>query len=251
VYLGGSGYSNPGVYKSTNNGQTFTAINTGLPNTLVFGLAANDDESQIYAATEVGPYVYIVSENKWYSMSGTGAPDQTYWSVEYISSTKTVRFGTYGRGIWDFKIQNSNVAPTVSITAPANGATYTAPANVTITANAADSDGSISKVEFYNGTTLIGTATASPYTVTWSNVAAGTYSLTAKAYDNANATTTSSAVSITVNGTNKAPTVSITSPANGATFTAPATIAITATAADQDGTISKVEFIMEQPYLEQ
>jgi len=242
VYVGGSGYSNPGVYKSTNNGQTFTAVNTGLPNTLVFGLAANDDESQIYAATEVGPYVYIVSENKWYSMSGTGAPDQTYWSVEYISSTKTVRFGTYGRGIWDFKIQNSNVAPTVSITAPSNGANYNAPASVTITANASDSDGSISKVEFYNGTTLVGTATASPYTVTWSNVAAGTYSLTAKAYDNANATTTSSAVSITVNGSNQAPTVSITSPTNGATYTAPASISITANASDADGTISKVEF---------
>ncbi|WP_207510658.1 glycosyl hydrolase family 18 protein [Longitalea luteola] len=93
-----------------------------------------------------------------------------------------------------------NQAPTVSITAPANNATFTAPAGITLTANAADADGSISKVEFFNGSTPIGTATASPYTVNWSNVAAGSYSVTAVATDNSGATTTSSAITLTVNG---------------------------------------------------
>ncbi len=93
----------------------------------------------------------------------------------------------------------SNAAPTVSLTAPASGATYTAPANITVSANAADSDGSISKVEFYQGTTRIGEATTSPYSISWSNVAAGTYSITAKATDNDNASTTSATVSVTVN----------------------------------------------------
>ncbi|HEX4950203.1 MAG TPA: NPCBM/NEW2 domain-containing protein [Blastocatellia bacterium] len=92
-----------------------------------------------------------------------------------------------------------NAAPTVSLTAPSNGATFTAPANITLTANAADNDGSINRVEFYQGTTLLGSDTTSPYSFVWSNVAAGTYSLTAKAFDNAGATTTSNAVSITVN----------------------------------------------------
>ena len=59
--------------------------------------------------------------------------------------------------------------------------------------------GSISKVEFFNGATLLGTATSSPYTFTWSSVPAGTYSLTAEAFDASGTTATSSAVSVTVN----------------------------------------------------
>jgi regulation of enolase protein 1 (concanavalin A-like superfamily) len=136
-----------------------------------------------------------------------------------------------------------NVAPTVSITSPANGATFTAPASVTINATASDSDGTISSVAFYQGSTLLGTDTSSPYSYTWSSVAAGSYSLTARATDNGGAVTTSAAVNITVNtGTNNPPTVSITSPANGATFTAPASVTINATASDTDGTISSVAF---------
>ena len=37
---------------------------------------------------------------------GVSAPDQTYWSVEYIDEINTARFGTYGRGIWDFVIDD-------------------------------------------------------------------------------------------------------------------------------------------------
>jgi chitinase len=95
-----------------------------------------------------------------------------------------------------------NVAPTVSLIAPASNASYTAPASVTLTASASDADGSIAKVEFYNGATLLSTVTAAPYTYTWSNVAAGSYTVTAKATDNSGASTTSSAVSFTVTSTN-------------------------------------------------
>jgi flagellar hook assembly protein FlgD len=91
-----------------------------------------------------------------------------------------------------------NLLPTVSMTSPTSGSSYNAPASVSITATASDADGSVSKVEFYNGSTLIGTSTSAPYSFTWSNVAAGTYSLTAKATDNANGTATTSSVSITV-----------------------------------------------------
>ncbi|WP_421895907.1 cellulose binding domain-containing protein [Marinoscillum sp.] len=92
-----------------------------------------------------------------------------------------------------------NQPPTVSISSPSGGATYTAGDNVTITASASDSDGSVASVKFYHGSTLIGTDTSSPYAVTWSGVAAGSYSLTAVATDNESASTTSSSVSITVN----------------------------------------------------
>jgi hypothetical protein len=139
----------------------------------------------------------------------------------------------------------SNVAPTVNITAPANATTYVAPATVNLTASTSDSDGTVAKVDFYAGTTLVGTATTAPYARTWSNVAAGTYSITAVATDNGGATTRSAPVSVTVNASssaNVAPTVSLTAPASGTTYVAPATVYLTASANDSDGTVSKVDF---------
>ena len=56
-----------------------------------------------------------------------------------------------------------NVPPTVSITSPANGATFTSPASVTIQAAASDADGIVVKVGFFNGSGSVGTDTASPY----------------------------------------------------------------------------------------
>ena len=135
----------------------------------------------------------------------------------------------------------ANVAPTVSITSPANNTNYVATAAFTINATAADSDGSIGKVEFYNGTTKLGEDATSPYSYNWTNVAAGTYTITARAIDNQGVFTNSTAITVKVNA-NQNPTVSITSPANNATFTAPASVTINATAADADGTVSKVEF---------
>lgn len=107
LYLGGSGYSNPAVYKSIDNGQTFSPMNLGLPSTLVLGITANSDESMLFAATENGPYVFVASDSRWYDLSGQCAPSQTYWSVEFVESINTVRFGTYGRGIWDFQLEEA------------------------------------------------------------------------------------------------------------------------------------------------
>jgi predicted amidohydrolase len=91
-----------------------------------------------------------------------------------------------------------NAPPTVTITAPSDGAHFTAPATVAISASAADSDGTVSRVDFYSSGTLLGSDTARPYERTWSNVPAGSYTLTARATDNAGTTTTSAPVSITV-----------------------------------------------------
>ena len=51
--------------------------------------------------------MYITEEGTWQDLAGISAPDQTYWSVEYIPELNTARFGTYGRGIWDFIIDDS------------------------------------------------------------------------------------------------------------------------------------------------
>ena len=61
----------------------------------------------------------------------------------------------------------------------------------------------MSKVELYSGSTLLGTDTLAPYAFTWSLVPAGTYSLTAVAYDAGGLSTTSAAVSVTVNAANQ------------------------------------------------
>ncbi len=136
-----------------------------------------------------------------------------------------------------------NKPPTVAISAPAGGASYTAPATISITASAADTDGTVARVDFYAGATLVGSATASPFTATWSSVATGSHSLTAVATDNGGAKTTSAAVAVTVAGTaNNSPTVSISAPATGATYMAPASVSISATAADTDGTVARVDF---------
>jgi hypothetical protein len=134
-----------------------------------------------------------------------------------------------------------NKAPTASITSPANNTSFPAGSNITITATASDSDGTIDHVDFLAGTTVIGTSGTAPYSFTWLSVAAGTYSLTARATDNLGAPGTSTAVSITVTP-NAPPTVSITAPANGASYVAPASVVISANAADSNGTVTRVEF---------
>jgi photosystem II stability/assembly factor-like uncharacterized protein len=111
VWMAGSGYNNASVYKSTDGGQTFTAMANGLPNTLVHEITANPDETLLFAAAESGAYVYVTAEDTWYDMMGTAAPQQKYYSVEYVNSNDLVRYGTYGRGIWDFAIAAQPVLP--------------------------------------------------------------------------------------------------------------------------------------------
>jgi len=165
-------------------------------------------------------------------------------TVNNVSLTKgqhimRVYFDTDGFNYNYVNVVAANQAPTISITAPANNAVIAAPATINITTNATDSDGTVSKVEFFNGTTSLGVVTTSPFNFTWNNVAAGTYTLTAIATDNGGLSTTSTAITVIVDAP---PVVSITSPASNATFTAQASVTINATATDADGTISKVDF---------
>jgi regulation of enolase protein 1 (concanavalin A-like superfamily) len=142
------------------------------------------------------------------------------------------------------KTGSSNQPPTVALMAPANGATFAAPATINLTATASDPENQLARVEFLNGTTLLVTDTTAPYSYSWTNVPAGTYALTAKAYDTAGASATSATVSVTVQSpSNQVPTVSLTAPANGATFTAPATLNLVANASDPENQLARVEFL--------
>jgi len=92
----------------------------------------------------------------------------------------------------------TNGAPAVTLTAPATGVSYTLPATVAMTANATDPEGRMAAVDFYAGSTLVSRDTTAPYAASWSPVAAGTYSLTAIAYDADGGSSASAAVTVVV-----------------------------------------------------
>ena len=89
----------------------------------------------------------------------------------------------------------------MSLNSPAGGSTFNAPATITLTASASDIDGTIQRVDFYNSSTLLGSATTSPYSFDWLNVAAGSYSVSAVARDNLGVAAVSSWSDITVGST--------------------------------------------------
>ncbi|HEX3044836.1 MAG TPA: Ig-like domain-containing protein, partial [Bacillota bacterium] len=137
-------------------------------------------------------------------------------------------------------IEVTNIPPTVRIVTPVSGTAFAQPGKIYIQAEATDSDSDISKVEFYNGLNLLGTDTSLPYSLIWDAVPYGNFTLTAKATDSDGASTVSDPVNVIV--TNAKPTITLTSPLTEQTFTRPASITMTATAGDSDGTVSRVEF---------
>jgi uncharacterized protein YjbI with pentapeptide repeats len=138
----------------------------------------------------------------------------------------------------------ANQPPAVSLTSPADNATVTKGATVNISADAADNDGSVIRVEFYAGSTLLVHDVVAPYSFDWTPTAAGAYVITARAYDNDNAVTTSQSVTVNVlpSPNNAPPTVTITSPKNNATVYRLIGTTIKANASDSDGAVVKVEF---------
>ena len=217
------------------NGATFTA-----PANITINASASDSDGTVskveffHGSTKLGEDPSSPYSFPWASVS-EGSYNLTAKATDNDGGTKT-------SSVVAITVDAPNGKPTVSITSPANGATFTAPANITINASANDSDGTIAKVEFFHGSTKLGEDTSSPYSFPWASVSEGSYNLTAKATDNDGGTKTSIVVAVTVDAADGKPTVSITSPANGATFTAPANITIKASASDSDGTVSKVEF---------
>jgi hypothetical protein len=91
-----------------------------------------------------------------------------------------------------------NQLPVVSISSPVKGISFTSPATVTIDIEANDPDGSITKVELFNGSIKLGERTAAPYSFTLKDLPEGSYSLKAVATDNLKATTTSSSFDLEV-----------------------------------------------------
>ena len=142
----------------------------------------------------------------------------------------------------------SNRFPTVSVTSPADGATYPAGATVPFSATASDRDG-IARIELYVDSVLYATSYSNSATVSLTNVAPGSYTLTATAWDGKGLSATSPGTTLIVSssggGANQPPSVSVTSPATGATYAAGATITFSVAASDPDGTITWVGFYVD------
>ena len=93
----------------------------------------------------------------------------------------------------------ANQPPTVTLTAPANGArVHGTDDGHTYAPRPRIPEGTVARVEFYSGTTLLNSDTTAPYSFSWSSVAAGTYNVKAVVYDNAGASASSATATITV-----------------------------------------------------
>ena len=178
------------------------AISTTAPSSSVVSVTATADDNALGFSVAQG-FVACMSGASYHTTTGgdhaialADKAQATPGAIVMPTWSQTVNGADAWVGI-TFALR-TNLAPIVAFTSPANNANFTAPANINLTATASDSDGSIQKVEFYSGATLLGTSTSAPYSFNWANVPAGTYTLTAKATDNAGAVTTSSSISINV-----------------------------------------------------
>lgn len=133
-------------------------------------------------------------------------------------------------------------APTVTITAPADNSSIASHTDLTITANASDDKGN-PKVSFFANDHFLGSVTAPPYSLVWSNVPAGKFALFARAEDSFGKSGVSSAVHLTVTNPPVAVgSIALTAPANGSKFAAGSNIDLAATVTGNDN-VTSVSFL--------
>jgi hypothetical protein len=224
IYVALASYNGNSAYCSTDGGATWVNISSGLP-LLPANCFATQSNGDTYCGTDMGVYLRAAGATTWTAFSA-GMPGVPVNELRIFTPTGRLRAATYGRGIWESPLNSFNNAPTVAITSPANNATFNVGSSITINATAADSDGTVTSVAFYNGATLLGTSTVAPYTYTWATPATGSYALTAIATDNSGATTTSAIVNVSVAIQLDAGISAISTP-NGAVGTASAVPSVT------------------------
>ncbi len=143
----------------------------------------------------------VTSTNSAWVASPTQGPPLTFTNTfntngsyfYYCSIHGTPTTGMRGEVV----VNAANVPPTVTITNPASGAVFAAPANVTLQASTTDSGGTVTNVQFLIGSTNLGNVAVAPYSAVANSLNAGSYTFFAIASDNVGATATNS-VSISV-----------------------------------------------------
>jgi hypothetical protein len=248
----------------------------GIPLTVQDGLYAGTPEAVTFVGFSAADLavldnvsqtgnLFTTTNGSWAALNGATGPIASTNKVLIAQITTdgvfhyelNIQIGTPTGGSQNFVAQNPigteisiasltgtfgavNASPTVSITSPSNGASFTTGSAVAIAATAADADGTVMSVEFFVDGVSAGVDNTAPYTANYT-AAAGSHTLTARATDNGGAQTTSSAITINVSN-NPPPAVSITSPVNGAVFVAPAPVTVNVNATDANGTVTLVEF---------
>jgi Bacterial Ig domain/Glucodextranase, domain B len=142
----------------------------------------------------------------------------------------------------------NGASPTVAVTSPVNGATFTAPATIDLSAMASEIGGAIGHVDFIADGNVINTTNTIPFAFSWAPIPVGTYTLTAKATDLHGATATAPSITVTVSPSvpaNHPPVVSLEAPSSGQTFNAGQGVVLGATATDSDGSVARVEFLVD------
>lgn len=185
----------------TDNGFTFSPD----PVNIVTGQAVYwvDDGS--------GPYTIFSTTSSW-------SPVTTPGGILFTAA------GTYSyfddAGDQGTVYVTTNLPPAVAITNPTNNAVFTDPASFTFSADASDTDADgLSDVVFYVGTNLVDDVFSSPFETAVTNLAAGSYTLTAVAYDNVGVASSNS-VSILVQNSGPVTLTALTATADGFQFTA-------------------------------
>jgi len=230
------------------NGQPTGNLSSGTKQTTI-SLTTNEAATCKYSTTAGISYdsmtnTFSTTGNNSHSQLITGLTDgNTYrYYVKCSDSSGNKNTDDY---LISFGVSPDTTLPTISISSPANGATVSG--TITISASASDNT-AVTKVEFYLDGDLIGTDTASPYSMSWDTtlLTDGSYTLQAKAYDAAGNAGSSSFVTVTVSNIidNTPPTVLITYPADGSTFARRSKVTITATATDNVA-VAKVEFYVK------
>jgi hypothetical protein len=166
-----------------------------------------------------------------------------------LQTAPGVQLATFSpRSVLNNCTPTSNQPPNVSITSPDNYSSFKVPGTIEITTDVSDIDGTIAKVEFFNGSNKLGERTTAPYSFTWANIPRGSYSITAVATDNLNSKVVSSPVTVSVRSrlryTKGAPVISFIEPYDGEHFVASGKIDVTIDSYDPDTLISKVEYLI-------
>jgi len=105
AFVGGSGYSGPAVYRTLDGGLSWSPFGAGLPPTLVYSLAEAPDGT-LFAGTETAAYRLDPGGSTWVDITSNEAPVTIWWSAEHVAAGNVLRFGTYGRGIWDYALES-------------------------------------------------------------------------------------------------------------------------------------------------
>jgi aryl-phospho-beta-D-glucosidase BglC (GH1 family) len=182
----------------TNNGAALTSW------TLAYTFPNDQTISNGWNAsfTQNGQYVTAASE----SYNGALATGGSI-SIGFVGAVGPVDSAPTYFTVNGYACNGAAQLPSVELTSPTANADYAPGASIAITASASEPTASITKVELLEksalpgapaGPTVLATETASPYTFTWANVAAGYYTLTAEAFDSSGNTATSSPITISV-----------------------------------------------------